>query len=266
MKKIVYAVVAVVAFLNVSCSSDDNNNSNSTEMTTDYLPLSNNNYWVYNTNTNGADGALDSSGRDSIYVANDTVIGSFTYKKIKSRDTATGFFSGSLSGNAVRLSGSKLLVTGSTSIAISEAVPFSIAINDFAFFDANATTGQQIGTTSGTMQQTIQGIALTLTYTLTTTAGTDYASYTVNGTSYSNVKTVVTKLKLKIVPTALPVELLPEQDVITSTQYFAEGIGAVKTSTDISYTLSSLAAGISLPIPQSATAHQDEILATYHAQ
>lgn len=257
-------MAAMVAFFNVSCSSDDNSNSNNTEATSDYLPLTNGNYWVYDTNTNGADGAVDSSGRDSIYVANDTIIGSFTYKKLKSRAAATGFFSGSLSGNAVRQSGSKLLVTGNTAVAISEAVPFNIAINDFAFFDANATTGQQIGTTSGSFQQTIQGIALTFSYTLTTTAGTDYASYTVGTTTYSSVKTVVTTLKLKIVPAAFPIELLPEQNVVTSTQYFAEGIGAVKTSTDISYNLADISIpGITLPIPQTGTAHQDEILDVY---
>jgi hypothetical protein len=267
MKKIVYAVVAVAVFLNVSCSSDDNNKSNGTEITTDYLPLSNNNYWVYNTNTNGADGALDSSARDSIYVANDTVIGSFTYKKFKSRDTASGFFSGSLSGNAVRQSGSKLLVTGSTNIAISETVPFSIAINDFAFFDANATTGQQIGSASGTIQQNIQGFPLTFTYTLKTTAGENLNTYAVNGTNYTDVKTVITTLRLKISFNLLNTVILPEQNVVTSTQYFAEGIGAIKTSTDINYNLADISIpGITLPIPQSGTAHQDEILDVYQVQ
>lgn len=267
MKKIAYSFLMLAAVFAASCSSDDNNSAPAEEPTADYMPLTNGNYWVYNTNTTGAEGAADSSGRDSIYVANDTVIGTVTYKKIKSRNAPTGFFSGSLSGNAIRQDGSKLLVTGSTSVAVSADIPFSIAITDFPFFDANATAGQQIGSTSGSFQQTVQGLPLTFTYTLKTTAGEDLSNIAINTTNYTDIKTVITTLRLKISMDLLSLTILPEQDVVTSTQYFANGVGAVKTSTYITYTLADLSAlGFTLPIPQSGTAQQDEVLDTHLVQ
>jgi hypothetical protein len=265
MKKIAYTFFMLAAVIATSCSGDDNNNSgNTVETTADYMPLTNSNYWVYNTNTTGA---ANTSGRDSLYVAKDTVIGTVTYKKIKSRAAATGFFSGSLSGNAIRQDGSKLLVTGNTSVSLSEQIPFNIAITEFAFFDANATSGQQIGSTSGSFQQTIQGFPLTFTYTLKTTAGDNISSETVNNIAYTGVKTVITTLQLKISLDLLSLVILPEQNVVTSTQYFADGVGAIKTSTDIRYTLADITIpGITLPIPQSGSAQQDEILVAYNVQ
>jgi len=258
-------LIALTAIgLTVSCSGDDDNNGGGGDTTAVYLPLSSGNYWVYDTNNEGADGAADSSGRDSLYVANDTVIGTTTYTKFKTQAAPTGFYSGSLSGNAVKVSGSKLLVTGSTSLAVSEEIPFSIDITDFAFFDANASTGDQIGSTSGSFQQTIEEIPLTFTYTLKTNAGADAASLTVNGTNYANIKTVITTLTLKITH-VLGIVLLQEQDVVVSTQYFAEGVGVIKTSTDITYNLQDFSQlGLTLPIPQSGSAHQDEELDAYN--
>lgn len=263
MKKIAYTLAALAAVMAFSCGSDDNNNNGNN--TAVYLPLDNGNYWVYDTNTQGVDGTVDTSGRDSLYVANDTVIGAYTYKKFKTPAAATGFYTGSLSGNGIRLSGSKLLVTGSTSIAVSEDLPLNISIQDFAIFDADATAGTQIGSTSGSFQQTIQGLPLTFTYTLKTTAGNNAASLTVNGETYTNIKTVLTTLTLEINIATLGLPILEEQDVVASNQYFAEGVGVVKTSTDITYNLANFSSlGITLPIPQSGSAHQDELLDIYN--
>ena len=264
MKKIVSLLALIAIGFTVSCSNDDDNNTTA-PAENEYLPLDTGNYWLYDTNNEGADGAADSSGRDSLYVANDTVIGTETYKKFKTLAAATGFYSGSLSGNAVKLSGSKLLVTGSTFLAISEDIPFTIAITDFAFFDANATSGDQIGSTSGSFEQTIQDIPLKFTYTLKTKAADDLATLAVNGTNFTDIKTVITTLNLKIEHAVFGIVLLQPQDVVVSTQYFAKGVGAVKTSTHITYQLADFSSlGIILPIPQSGSAHQDEVLDTYN--
>lgn len=263
MKKFVCLLAVIATGFTMSCSGDDDSNTTNEGNASVYLPLTPT-IWAYDTNVEGADGTADSPGRDSLYVANDTVIGANTYTKFKTKAAATGFYSGSLSGNSVRQSGSKLLVTGSTSLAISQDIPFSIAINDFAFFDANASSGDQIGSTSGSFEQTIEGLPLTFTYTLKTKAADDVAALTVNGENYSNVKTVVTTLTLKIAHSSFGIVLLPEQDVVVSTQYFAENVGVVKTSTDITYNLQDFSQlGFTLPIPQSGSAHQDELLFSY---
>lgn len=254
MKKIAYLVAAMAVLLTYSCSSDDN--SGDTATNEDYLPLTTGNYWVYNTDLNGT------ADRDSLYIAGDTTINATTYKKFKTRVAPTGFFSGALSGNGVRKSGNKLLVTGSTAVSIQD-FPVNISITDFAFFDAGATAGTQIGSTNGVINQTYNSLPLKFTYTLSTTAGETLSSKVVGTTTYNNVKEVITKLNLTISYdfSGIPITVLPAQDVVVSHQYYAKNEGMVGANTVISYTIQAdLAATLGIPASTSLT--QTETLAT----
>lgn len=264
MKKTFYLLLAL-GTLAISCS-DDNNSSDSNSSSA-YLPIATGNYWVYNTQSSQL------TGRDSLYTANDTVIGSTTYKKFKTGAMPTGFFSGALSGNGVKVNGSKLMLSGGTSLAFAADLPLVINVTDFVFFDANASTGSTLGTTTGTITQpTTDGYDLSINYTLTSTAQNSLPSYTApDGTTYTNVKVVQLQLNLgvnAVVTTGgftVPIVVMTPQNVLTSTQYYAENIGAVYVSTDINYQLQDFSSlGVTLPIPTSGSEHQDEVLDAYH--
>ncbi|SFQ40823.1 hypothetical protein SAMN05444144_10467 [Flavobacterium akiainvivens] len=264
--------MAAASVLAVSCSSDDSNDTPPIDNTV-YLPLSQGNYWVYDVTSTQEAG--QATGRDSLYVANDTVVGSTTYKKLKTQSMANGFFSGALSGNAIRQNGTKLQLTGSTAFAFSEYFPVELSITDFTFFDSAASAGTQLGTTSGTIEQpTEEGYNLSIEYELKATTGETLNSHTVQGgDTYSNVKTVNITLTLTITALfdaggfTIPFEVLPEQDVVTSTQYYVENIGAVHVSTLIEYNLVDLSGlNVNLPIPQSGTIQQEEVLDTYNVE
>ncbi len=263
MKKIISIIACAALF--ASCSNDDYNNSNSSTVV--YLPLSNSDYWVY-------DVTGPQTGRDSLYTANDTLIATNTNKNFKTAHMANGFFSGALSGNAVRQNGSKLQLTGSTGFSFSDALPITLSVTDFTFFDSAAAEGTQLGTASGTFQQdTEDGYTLNIAYVLTAKAGADMASHTAGGNTYSNIKTVQMTLTLTITALfdgggfTLPVQILPEQDVLTSTQYYAQGVGAIHVDTNINYHLIDLSQyNVDLPIPSSGSEHQEEILNTYSVE
>jgi len=76
-------------------------------------------------------------------------------------------------------------------------------------------------------------------------------------------------LNLKITTTqvvsgiTVPITLMNAQDVVTSTQYYSKNIGMVYANTLINYQLNSIP-GVTLPIPSSQTATQEEFLSTYH--
>lgn len=263
MKKIVFLLFAV-GFLSASCSSNDDSDGGSTSDI--YLPETTGTYWVYNTKTS------TTTGRDSLYILKDTVIGATTYKKYKTKGLATGFYSGALSNNGVRSVNGKLLVSGSTSFSFSEAAPIAITVSDFTFFDASASSGKTLDQTSGTITQTTDdGYDIKIDYTLSSNSGIDLATYTIpNGTTFNNVKT--SKLTLNLAITAvitvsgvsIPFTVMKPQDAVVSTQYYAKNIGAIYVATDINYTLSDLSSlNISLPIPSSGSEHQDEILTNY---
>ena len=258
MKKIVYTLAAVVTLLNISCSSDDDNGGNNTTVNT-YLPLTDGNSWVYDVS-----GSLQ-TGRDSVYIAQDTVIGANTYKRVETLAAPSGFFSNVLRNNGVRKDGDAIKVSGSTTVSVSSDLPFSLAVTDLVVFRENATAGQQLGTVSGTIQQTYEGIPLDFTYTLTTIADETLPTYTVSGHTYTNVKKVKAVINLGIGYNfeGFPVNFLTPQDVITSYQYYAENIGVVNVETTFTYSLEATFAGV-LGIPPTATETQQEVLDNYN--
>ncbi len=262
MKKIGLVLLGL-GFFAVSCSSDDSNNDNNNGNATNFLPLSAGKYWVYDVT-----GTLQ-DGRDSLYVANDTIIGVNSYKNLKTKFQANGFFSGALSNNSARVAGDELLVSGEVSIPLSEEFPVSIAISDFTIFKEGASANTVFDNVSGTIQQEYEGIPLSLDYTLTTRAKDDRATYTINNQTYTDVKVVETVLNLKISATLtgipIPLTLMDSQDVLVSNQYYADGIGVVHVVTDFQYNLNA-AFSSQLPIPQSGSENQEEILVDYQAE
>ncbi|MEL1245840.1 hypothetical protein AAEO56_16320 [Flavobacterium sp. DGU11] len=262
MKKIGFLLLSL-GFFSASCSSDDSN-GNTTVNSTTFLPLADGNYWVYN-----VDNETLQDGRDSLYVANDTIIGVSAYKKLKTKFVANGFFSGALSNNSARIAGDELLVSGEAAIPFSADFPVSIPIFEFTIFKESATVNTMLDQATGTLNQSYQGYPLAFDYTLTTTAKEDLATYTVEGQSYNNVKRVETVLKLKISTSitsggiTIPITILQEQNVVVSSQYYADGIGVVHVVTDLDYQLDPLFSG-QLPVPQSASEHQEEVLDDYN--
>ncbi|MCW4470177.1 hypothetical protein OGH69_14460 [Flavobacterium sp. MFBS3-15] len=251
-----------IGFFAVSCSSDDSNGSNNNGDATNFLPLAAGNYWVYD-----VPGSIQ-DGRDSLYVANDTVIGSNTYKKLKTRFLATGFFSGAMSNNGVRASGDELVLSGSAAIPFSEDFPATIAVSDFTIFKQGAAANTLLDEVSGTITQQYEGIPLNLNYELGTTAKENLATYSINNQTYTNVKRVETVLNLEITATIegipFPLTIMSAQDVVISSQYYAEGIGVVHVVTDFQYELGQLP--FELPIPQTGSESQEEILVDYSVE
>lgn len=260
MRKNHYLLLLFSLFV-ISCSNDDD--SNTPSEINNVIPLTIGNYWVYDVSVAGT------TGRDSLYIADDTIINNLTYKRFKTESFPIGFYSMALNNNAIRNADGKLLLSGGIDTGIPE-IPIDLTVSDFVVFDPNAATGTVLSTFNGQNQQEIEGFDISVSYSLTTEAGESYASYTTpDGQSYNNVKAVAVKLSLKVVVSIpdipIPYTILPTQDVLISTQYYANGIGMVHTVTDMQYELADTF-GIELPLPQSLEEHQEEILSVYNVQ
>jgi hypothetical protein len=268
MKKILLLLFSLFI---LSCSSDDSSDPviDSDVSTGDYFPLSNNNYWVYD-----VQGTMPSAVSDSIYISGDINFNGNTYKQFKMDEMPFGFLSSAINNNGVRKSGDRLLLSGSAMISFIQDFPMSIQLQDFTILNESAANGQVIGTTSGTVPYPYGDYTFNFNYTLTSTSMGDIATYTApNGEVYTNVKAVKTTLGLTVNTiidagvTTFPVNIMQPQDVVVSTRYFAEGVGIVHSNTDIHYELENFAQfGITLPLPQTMTAEQDEILVNYQAE
>ena len=260
-----FKLLIAVALLTIlaSCTTDT---SISTEPETNYLPLAIGDYWTYNVTTNAQ------TLRDSLYISNDTTINSKIYKKFKTKNLPVGFFSNSLNNNGLRKEGSSLLLTGSLALDFGVGVAINLNVNDFVIFNEMATNNQQLGSVTGTINQTVQNYPLVIDYTLKSIAMETLPTYTStsNGHIYTDVKRVKTILNAKITTTVslsgFPVTLtiLDPQDVVVSNQYYAKNIGMVYTNTAIDYHLNALPGGATLPIPSTGSQTQDEYLDVYH--
>lgn len=265
MKKTIL-LMAALGLLTLSCSDDDSSDTTPSVTTSAYLPMADGNYWVYDVESSVM------NGHDSLYVANDTVIGGTTYHKLKTGALPTGFFPGALRNNGVRAADGKLLLTGTATVNFTEELPFSIAVDDFIMFDEYAAADTTLDTKTGTINQEIQGYDVDMNYVLTATALTPLASHTAGGQTYNNVKPVEMKLNVKVVINypfqgmVLPVTIINTQDVVISTQYYAEGVGMVHAVTDFQYNMEELPDNVEVPLPQSAEENQEEILVDYSVE
>ena len=246
------------------------------------MPLKLNNFWRYDVSTT-LNGGTSSISKDSLYVGNDTLV---TFKKMKSSGvqpaatTPNGFYSNVLHNNALRIDGTRLRMTGiaNLQLPIPGISPINISLSDFIIFKDNATSGTELNSISNSFTQNVQVSStqtylLKFDYTFKAVSDDNIATYTSNGHTYSDIKKTKLILNLTVtyptvvsgVPTTITV--LPAQDVITMTEYYAKNIGVVYNNNAIQYALSQSAVQLlSLPanIPTSATINQDEFLNSYH--
>lgn len=246
-----------------SCSSDSSNGGNATN----YLPLETGNFWTYRVQGDAI------SERDSLYVSNDTVINSKTYKKFKTLFQPFGFYSNSLHDNGVRKEGASLLLSGSAGLNLGDVFPIDLTLNDFVIFNENAAVNEQLSSMSGIIEQDYQGYPLKLEYTMKSVSVETLPVFiSPDDEVYADVKKVKTTLNLKItttvtipgIPFPVSITIMNAQDVVSSFQYYSKDIGMVYANTTISYQLQDLSSyGVTLPIPSSGTQTQEEFLDTY---
>jgi hypothetical protein len=243
-----------------SCSSDDTSGSE-TKFST---PLSTGSYWTYDVVSEAG------TTRDSLFIENDTTIGSNIYKKFKTKNNiANGFYSSSLRNNGVRESNGKLLLSGDLALASGQNLPINLdlTLTDFVIFNKNASNNQALNSSPkvGTINENFNGYPLTINYSLQSYAGETLSNYsTPSGLVYSNVKITKIKLNASIATliSGILIPVLANQEVLVSTQYIADGIGVVYTNTITSYNLNTLAAS-ELDIPASNSQILEEFLDTH---
>lgn len=181
-----------------------------------------------------------------------------------------GFYTNILNANTIRKDGDKLRITGTTGLALSQGLPIDINVSDFILFKENSSNNKELDAITGLIEQNLQGLPLKIDYKLTSVFKESLANFTVPGKeSYNNVKviTLIANLKvttLYLVPvinTPLTITILEPQDVIVSTNYYAEGIGMIYSKTAINYHLNDFSQfNVNLPIPAESSSIVEEFL------
>ncbi|CAM3534570.1 hypothetical protein FLGE108171_01970 [Flavobacterium gelidilacus] len=269
MKSKLFLLLGLSIFT-LSCSSDDSSGDDNGEPATS-LPIVSGNYWTYDVFNHETVNTPESFARDSVYVGNDTLINTVTFKKIKTLTIANGFYSGTLKDNGLRIDGNKMRISGSLNFAAGLPTTLAFSVSDFIVLKENASAGEELSTTNGSFTQDFNGYPLTFNYTLRSVSDGTQNSFSSNGNTYSNITKTKVILNLKVTtlqtipgfPNPIEIPVMPAQDVLVSNQYYSKNIGMVYNLTNINYTLSTLPAGYQLPIPQTGSQTQEEFLDVY---
>lgn len=256
MKKIVL-FIATAALL-ISCGDDDDSSNGTANL--DYLPLAVNNSWDYDVVTGNV------TVNDNLEVTSES---GGTFMLTATPNPANGLMTGFLASGELSQDPGRLLIDGSLGFDFQGLADLSIDVQNAAVYDQNANPNQEIFTTSGTFNETINGIDLIIDYTATNIQLANEASISVPAGTYTDVLHTQLIVNLNIsLDLLISVPLLdPEnQDVIVVDNYWAEDVGLIKSDTQLEYNLrdlSSLPGGISIPLPQSANILTEQSLATF---
>jgi len=252
MKNLTYLLLSLVI---ISCATSDSGGGDGggipIEDTFNYFPLTVGTYWTY-------DNASDQGAtRDSLYVAGTTALNGVDYTVLDAALPVTGFMTSLLSESMVRTTGTALLLNGTLGGPPVNGFPeLTIVLDDVILYDTQASAGTLLSEVSGEVTQDVNGIPIVVGYTISTVQGETLA----NGFGNFTNTTVLTSdmivnlsiaAAVEIIPgTVIMIPILQAQDVVVTTNYFADQIGLIYSDTLIEYVLEDLSGlGIDLPIP-----------------
>lgn len=267
-----FILLLVTLIFIVSCSNETVNGSNSDPdpgetFEGNYFPSTVVSYWKYDVASTDNSTNETIATQDSLYVVTETATAFML--DVNNGLPANGPIIGLLSSGTLTKTTTTLSLDGALELPaeITDLIDFEIALNNFVIYNAEASNTTQLASNANTITQDFNGFPLTIAYQLTSTALGFQENLSLNGVTYSNVVSSEIALNLsvsttvEVIPGFPPITLsiLDGQDILVSTNYFADGIGLVQADSNTSYQISATAIttleslGIALPIPSSGS-------------
>ena len=275
--KFPYFFILVLSLFIFSCSSDDD--ASQTNLPTDgnniptvYQPIKIANYWNYETeNIPVLPAGSTVVGQDKLLVDSDVVLNSFTYKKMKTEVSPTGFYGNMLNNNSLRIDGSSLKLSGSITVNLDASLPLEFNVTDFVIFKENGTVNEILSQTSPVSFENTSilpnNAKLTFVYSLKSICLGDVAPMVVKNQTYNDIKKTRNEVNLKVVLGDLStgITILTPQNVIVSEQYYSKNIGVIKANTVVKYSAEASIAPLlaNSGIPQQGEQNINDYLTTY---
>ena len=266
MKNITFALLTLLI---ISCSSSDDSESIiPIPESYDYFPLSVGSYWTYNNQDSGQENT-----RDSLFISGVEIIENSSYYQFNTLEPVAGFMTSLLSQSSLNANNDELLLNGQFGTPPIEGFPeISIPLVDLIMYDLNEYNGALLSEISGDIQEVIEEIPIKINYEITTIQGETYEDGYGNFTSSSVLSSII-NINLSIVAefevlgNVLEIPILQPQDVIKTTNYFADGVGMIYSDTTVEYQLEDLSIlGITLPIPLEDSSNSSQNLDTYYTE
>ena len=262
MKSIkILSFVAVLSFVFYGCPSDPVDPPAPTTYY-DYLPLADGNNWHY-TNTVASTSAVSS---DILEIDGMVSANGNSYYNFTNNLEATGIYTLYMGNLDIRKDNHNYKAYGNFTLNLgTESI--DIPINDEIMLSESANVGDVLSTISGTQNQTINSIPLTITYSLETKVTAVDNSQTIAGTSYDNTITTRTTLNMKIDATisGFTVNAMTQQDVVILDNVYADQKGMMLSEAKVEYHLQDFSSyGVDLGVPQDYLENSRQVIVSYN--
>ena len=260
----------------MSCSNDDEVTQTPSTVGNDiptvYQPIKIANYWNYDTENIPVEATGTTvTGQDEVVVDSDVVLNTFTYKKMKTVASPTGFYCNMLNNNNLRIDGSSLKLTGTITANLDASLPLEFNVNDFVIFKENGVANEVLSQTSpASFEDTSilpNNAKLSFLYSLKSTYLGSVEPMNVKGITYNDVKKIriEVNLKVNIGDFLTGITALQPQHVIISDLYYSKNIGVIQSNTVVKYTLEPSLAPLlaSSGIPQQGEQQINDYITSY---
>ncbi len=223
-------LLSIVLF---SCSEDDSEGGTTPVEPDNFFPLVTGNSWNYENVASFPD-QDDIVSNETLSVVDSTTVGTtVNYDLATDNPQNASAVTLALSQGDVSKTDESLIVSGNLGFGFEGFPGINIAVENAAMYDTNATPNTQLFTDNGTIEQDFQGAPLTINYDVEILTGSNLDSYTVNGTTYSDVVSSQIKITLEVQVTIfVPITILPSQEAVVIDNYFAKDIGLIYSETN----------------------------------
>lgn len=240
-------LLSIIPFILSSCSSDDDGIGSEDEVK-NYYPLVVENNWDF-------ENTLSSPGQDNI-VSNEKLSvsgvlnnnGAEVYELETDNPEGSGPVTLALTQGTLMKNASNLIYSGTFALGLEQIPDLELDFENVMIYDFSASSGTEIFSTSGSLEQSYENIPLKINYTITSEMGDSFVNFNVNDETYEDVinSKLVINLEVKTIPTSelpFPFTILQSQDAVIINNYFANNIGLIQSETE------TIIAFETLPIP-----------------
>lgn len=250
------------------------NNDDDDDSITNYIPLTQSNYWTFDTEVTDPQGGPATIGRDSLYAATTTTINGNLYTDLDATATSNGVMTGILAQNFIRRQNDKLYLKGTLNLDLTPAggSVINIDIDDAILLDANGNLNEILYSSSGSITEPItiggQNVTLLIDYTIKSIQKENINTMSVNGNTYTEVLKsnliMSAKIDAQVTIGGFPVTLsvAPQQDINTIENYYANNIGLIQSDVDFNIDLDPTTAG-QFGLPTNINAPSFQLIDTY---
>lgn len=213
----------------IACADDD---SSTVENNSNYFPLVVGNSWDYQNSIESDENTQ--TGSETLTISESLESNperfSFEQSNVELPGTTTSVIS---AGEVYKEDGQNIIFDSEYELDTGGILDLSLPIENVTIYNSNTNEGDEFYTENGEIEETVNGLPVTISYELISTNGGFMPSMNVEGETYEDIYISELTFDMSIsVFFVFNVTVLQDQNVTTVTNYFAKDVGLIKSTVD----------------------------------